>query len=167
MTHRISTEDPAPYGTESQTDAQSACRWTLDAQDGYWATGCNNAFTFIDGGPADNAFRFCPYCGRAVQLASDTADGTDTGTDNAEPSRARPAPPLVSKAEHQALLDQWNAIVRASGSTTHGGAVGHVSGLRRTLAVIQAWDRARQEETGRCALPDAIRTLIRQFAPRS
>lgn len=47
---------------------------------------------------------------------------------------------MVSDAEHQALLDQWNAIVAASGSRTHGGAVGRVAAMRRALELIRAYD---------------------------
>jgi hypothetical protein len=72
--------------------------------------------------------------------------------------------PLVSASEHQALLDQWNEIVRASGSRTHGGAVGHVAGMRRTLAGIMAWDIARYMETGKFVLPEELRKLIQQFS---
>ena len=55
------------------------------------------------------------------------------------------------KADHDALLDQWNAIVQASGSRTHVGAVGVVAEtrrendrlrelLRRALVVIELAD---------------------------
>lgn len=37
----------------------------------------------------------------------------------------------LSLEDHQALLDQWNEMVNASGSKTHGGAIGHVAQLRR------------------------------------
>ncbi len=39
------------------------CSWKLDEIDCAWDTGCGNAFQFIDGGPRDNKFRHCPYCG--------------------------------------------------------------------------------------------------------
>lgn len=48
-----------------------------------------------------------------------------------------PVEPFVSAVEHEALLDQWNAIVAASGSRTHGGAVAHVADMRRRLVALQ------------------------------
>ena len=41
----------------------ASCAWTQDFENGYWETACNNAFDFDDGGPRDNGFNFCPYCG--------------------------------------------------------------------------------------------------------
>ena len=34
--------------------------------DYYWETQCDNAHQFIDGNPADNQYRFCPYCGGII-----------------------------------------------------------------------------------------------------
>ena len=41
------------------------CRWTEDP-DGFWETDCGNAHAFNDGGPDENQFRFCPYCGKTL-----------------------------------------------------------------------------------------------------
>lgn len=43
------------------------CTWTEDADDGSFDTGCGNKHTFIDGTPRENEYRFCPYCGGALQ----------------------------------------------------------------------------------------------------
>jgi len=40
----------------------SVCSWKED-DDGNWKTACGEMFVFIDGGPKDNGFRHCPYCG--------------------------------------------------------------------------------------------------------
>ena len=40
---------------------------------------------------------------------------------------------MFSDEEYYALLAQCNALVRASGSPTYGGAVGHVAQMRRAL----------------------------------
>lgn len=53
------------------------------------------------------------------------------------------------KRDHHALLEQWNDIVRASGSRTHGGAVGVVAETRR------ACDRLAAEN-------DQLRELLRR-----
>lgn len=45
------------------------CRWGED-EDGNWETCCAETFFFVDGGPTENRFLFCPYCGgelRAVK----------------------------------------------------------------------------------------------------
>ena len=41
----------------------ASCAWTQEFENGFWETACKNAFDFDDGGPRDNDFRFCPYCG--------------------------------------------------------------------------------------------------------
>jgi hypothetical protein len=40
------------------------CTWTEDCD--YWEATCGGAFTFNDGGPTDNGFKFCPYCGKPL-----------------------------------------------------------------------------------------------------
>lgn len=47
------------------------CTWTLDTSDwgdSHYETGCGEAFCFFDGTPEDNKIRFCPYCGRALEV---------------------------------------------------------------------------------------------------
>ena len=41
------------------------CLWRED-EDANWSTSCGEVHVFIDGGPADNRYRFCPYCGAAI-----------------------------------------------------------------------------------------------------
>ena len=42
------------------------------------------------------------------------------------------------RAELQSVLDDWNALVKASGSPTNGGAIGHVKALRAECDALQA-----------------------------
>jgi hypothetical protein len=42
------------------------CLWGED-DDGMWETSCGHAFEFNDGDPADNAFLFCPFCGKQLK----------------------------------------------------------------------------------------------------
>jgi len=42
------------------------CEW--HETDYAWETGCGEAFVFIEGGPAENKMRYCPYCGRAIAV---------------------------------------------------------------------------------------------------
>jgi hypothetical protein len=44
-------------------EASVSCFWSTDGLESFWETQCGNAFEFIDGGPQDNNFAFCPYCG--------------------------------------------------------------------------------------------------------
>lgn len=38
------------------------CEWVVD-KDGMFDTGCKNRFEFMEGGPEENRFNHCPYCG--------------------------------------------------------------------------------------------------------
>lgn len=43
------------------------CKWTAESNFDWWDSECGNTFVFIDGGPADNDFLFCPYCGGSIE----------------------------------------------------------------------------------------------------
>lgn len=45
---------------------QHYCIWRYDDQYDRWDTGCEESFVFIDGGPDDNGFKFCPYCAGGI-----------------------------------------------------------------------------------------------------
>lgn len=47
------------------TTAPASCEWTEDADGNYW-TSCANAFQMTTGTPAENDFKFCPFCGRSL-----------------------------------------------------------------------------------------------------
>lgn len=68
MPDQIHTEDPAPYGAKPASKPETRCRWTQDERHGHWTTACGHAFEFYDGGPLQNGFRFCPYCGRVPSV---------------------------------------------------------------------------------------------------
>lgn len=46
------------------------CEWngTFYDRENYF-TSCNNGFTFLNGGPKENEFKFCPYCGEKILVA--------------------------------------------------------------------------------------------------
>ncbi len=46
----------------------SGCLWTPN-EDGNWETGCGNTHVLMNGTPAENQHRFCPYCGKPIQQA--------------------------------------------------------------------------------------------------
>ena len=41
------------------------CLWNEDAE-GIWHTDCKNTHKFFVGGPKDNKYFFCPYCGEPL-----------------------------------------------------------------------------------------------------
>ena len=47
-------------------EMKARCEWTPD-DDGTWNTGCGNSLVFIAQGPAENNFKFCPYCGGSLR----------------------------------------------------------------------------------------------------
>ena len=49
-----------------ETDTR-ICVWFQEDSDGPFTTSCNNLFEFNEGGPVVNGFRWCPYCGLALE----------------------------------------------------------------------------------------------------
>jgi hypothetical protein len=61
--------------TKGAALAGAICHWTYDAYDDYWESECEEALVFMDGGPAENNMRYCPYCGnRLAEIAPPTDD---------------------------------------------------------------------------------------------
>lgn len=55
------------------------CVWTYDDDlDGWgiWETTCGQSTVFENGGPSENLYRFCPYCGKPL-VESDKVEDTD------------------------------------------------------------------------------------------
>jgi len=48
----------------------NTCNWTEDRGEwgDSWDTSCDNKFEFMVGGPDENEFKFCPYCGGQLQV---------------------------------------------------------------------------------------------------
>lgn len=51
---------------QAQCRCTETCVWRED-EDGMWDTDCNGRFEFTDGGPIENRFIACPYCGASLQ----------------------------------------------------------------------------------------------------
>jgi hypothetical protein len=43
------------------------CKWTYNEWDGYYDTGCKQAFTVEEGCPEDNHMKYCCYCGKELE----------------------------------------------------------------------------------------------------
>lgn len=54
-----------PCDAVEYAEVKKPCKWTVDG-DGVWYTECGDAFVFDSGGPTDNKFKVCPYCGGAL-----------------------------------------------------------------------------------------------------
>ena len=66
-----------PAELSENVQSAPACTWTPPQDDDEpWSTSCDNLFQFFDGGPTDNSFKFCPYCGGklVVNKVEDVAD---------------------------------------------------------------------------------------------
>lgn len=47
--------------------ATDNCTWTLSGDENdTWFSSCGEAYSFIDGGPADNNHQFCHVCGKPL-----------------------------------------------------------------------------------------------------
>ena len=60
---------PAALFASLARETPLTCTWTQndDEDDSYWAAACcDHLFVFNDGGPVENGFRYCPYCGREL-----------------------------------------------------------------------------------------------------
>ena len=55
---------------EAREIAAPTCEWSTDEEwDGdNWESECGASWTFPDGGPAENAMKFCPECGSKIRL---------------------------------------------------------------------------------------------------
>ncbi len=54
-----------------RTYKQNECRWHSDGAD-CWETECDHNFYFTEGGPLENGFKFCPYCGHKIAREQST-----------------------------------------------------------------------------------------------
>jgi NADH pyrophosphatase NudC (nudix superfamily) len=48
------------------------CEWKDEGE--YWQTECDNAHEFTTGGPVENRHRFCPYCGKEIEVKTRICD---------------------------------------------------------------------------------------------
>jgi hypothetical protein len=45
------------------------CKW-LSCDGDTWETSCGNFYEFYEGGPKENCFEHCPYCGSELEEAN-------------------------------------------------------------------------------------------------
>jgi len=44
------------------------CSWYIEDGSDTWWTECDNNAVFYSDGPAENGFKFCPYCGGEIRI---------------------------------------------------------------------------------------------------
>ena len=44
------------------------CKWIYDECHDYWDTECGEGHYFTSGGPDENKYKYCPYCGKEIGL---------------------------------------------------------------------------------------------------
>lgn len=70
MTDRLEAMRQERDAALARVDAAKAapCVWAEEGEGEYWSTRCGQANWFADGGPAENRYRFCPYCGNPIEV---------------------------------------------------------------------------------------------------
>lgn len=70
------------------------CYWSQDDYGGcsLWETSCGHAFEFNDGGPSENGFAFCGYCGKPLIEQRTTEDSEEVARRDAASAAFRPGP---------------------------------------------------------------------------
>ena len=43
------------------------CIWSQEDDLSYFETSCSQSFTFYEGTPLENEFKFCPFCGKEIE----------------------------------------------------------------------------------------------------
>lgn len=70
---RLSNDVARCVGVGSDEEGWRECTWSHN-WDGYCETTCGAVFEFVDGGPTENKFCFCPYCGKDLVEQPYTGD---------------------------------------------------------------------------------------------
>jgi len=48
---------------------KNRCSWEpANDEDGWWLIACEGRFIYDDGGPVENGYKFCPYCGGEIWM---------------------------------------------------------------------------------------------------
>jgi len=67
----FSTEKPIMYrlgGREAKkNEVKLICKWKYTEPECAWEAECGGMFSFIDGGPRENKYNYCPRCGKLIK----------------------------------------------------------------------------------------------------
>ncbi len=72
---RLSDPEKSPLIFSGGDAMGFVCKWKYDEVDEKWDTQCGTASVFMEGGPKENKFIVCPYCGGRLQLEEANDDG--------------------------------------------------------------------------------------------
>ena len=50
------------------------CRWTYDSWHDHYDTACDNAAVFGEGDVLANEYKFCPYCGKPIEVVPEVVE---------------------------------------------------------------------------------------------
>jgi hypothetical protein len=64
----MTTKTTTPKHARYMESHPGKCVWTAREDACYFETKCGEAFTFIDGTPAENHYSFCPNCGKPIEV---------------------------------------------------------------------------------------------------
>ena len=54
------------------------CTWEYCEFEESWNTSCGKSFMVLDGGPAENGMKYCPFCGgKLIELPDEKGKGRE------------------------------------------------------------------------------------------
>lgn len=53
--------------SKQKKPSNAICDWMLEISGDYYETRCGNAHQFTEGGPRENHYAYCPYCGSRLR----------------------------------------------------------------------------------------------------
>lgn len=57
-------------GAASLRQQAQTCRWVEESGGEFWQSACGEAWSFTEGGPAENKARFCHGCGQRIEAVA-------------------------------------------------------------------------------------------------
>lgn len=53
----------------NKTKHSDGCEWSVTGSAEWFQSDCGFSFDFLDEGPIEAGFKFCPFCGKAIKAA--------------------------------------------------------------------------------------------------
>ena len=51
--------------------SDDVCEWKYNDSEYYFESSCDHLHIFMSDGPKENAYEFCPYCGKRIKIVGD------------------------------------------------------------------------------------------------
>lgn len=71
-TYRIENQRLREEVKALKANPKDECRWNNNEDECFWETACGTGFQFMNDGPKENDYRFCPSCGKPITLNPQT-----------------------------------------------------------------------------------------------